>query len=86
MLINIGGNIRLFKKDIVGIFDFDEFTSSVEGQEFFRYLKKGKLIENADDKKVPQSIILCVDEKNNEKYYLSPTSVASLRKNQSGDM
>ncbi len=86
MIINIGGDIRLFAKDILGIFDFDEFTSSVEGQEFYWYLKSNKKIENADKKKVPQSIILCVDEKNNEKYYLSPASAASLKKNQGGDL
>ena len=85
MFVNIGGNIRLFKKEILGIFDFDEFTSSAEGQEFYWHLKTKKQIEDADKKKVPQSIILCVDEKNNEKYYLSPISVASLKKSQGGD-
>jgi len=85
MLLNIGGDIHLLKKDIVGIFDFEEFTSSAEGQEFFRELKKNKILENADKKKVPQSVILCVDEMNREKYYLSPISVSTLRKNQGGE-
>jgi len=84
-MIRIGGDIIVFKKDIIGIFDFDEFTSSDEGKEFFRVLKKKKKVENADKSKIPQSVILCVDEFGKEKYYLSPISVSGLRKGQYGD-
>ena len=84
-MIKIGGDIIIFKKDIVGIFDFEEFTSSTEGQEFFRELKKNKKVENADKDKIPQSVILCVDEAGNEMYYLSPISISGLRKGQYGD-
>ena len=86
MFVNLGGNIRVFSREILGIFDFDEFTSSQDGQEFYWHLKQTKQIENADKNKVPQSIVLCVDEKNNEKYYLSPISAASLKKSQGGDL
>lgn len=85
MLINIGGNIHLFKKDILGIFDFEEFTSSADGREFFRDLEKNKMLEIAEPDKIPQSVILCVDEFKNEKYYLSSISVLTLRKNQGGE-
>ncbi len=84
-MIRIGGEIVIFKKDIVGIFDFDEFTSTDEGKEFFRELKKKKKVENADKQSVPQSVILCVDEEGNDMYYLSPISVGGLRKGQYGD-
>ena len=85
MLINIGGNIYLFKKDILGIFDFEEFTSSVEGRDFFRNLEKNIMLEIAEPEKIPQSVILCIDEFKNEKYYLSSISVSTLRKNQGGE-
>ena len=84
-MIKIGGDIIIFKKDIVGIFDFDEFTSSAEGKEFFRELKKKKKVENADKSKIPQSVILCVDETGSEKYFLSPISISGLRKGQYGE-
>lgn len=83
-MIKIGGDIIVFKKDIIGIFDFDEFTSSDEGKEFFRELKKKKKVENADKSKIPQSVILCVNEFGEEKYYLSPVSINGLKKSQYG--
>ena len=84
-MIKIGGDIIIFKKDIVGIFDFDEFTSSDENREFFRDLRKRRRVINADKEKVPLSVILCVDETGKEQYYLSPISVSGLRKSQFGD-
>lgn len=85
-MIKIGGDIILFKKDIVGIFDFDEFTSSDENRDFFRDLRKRRRVINADKDKIPQSVILCVDETGKEQYYLSPISVGGLRKSQSGEI
>lgn len=85
MLINIGGNIHLFKKDIVGIFDFEEITSSDEGREFFRQLKKSQTLEICEKEKIPQSLILIIDEFKKERYYLSSVSVSSLRKSGSGE-
>lgn len=85
-MIKIGGDIIIFKKDIVGIFDFDEFTSSDENREFFRDLRRRRRVINADKEKIPQSVILCVDENGKEQYYLSPINVASLRKNNGGEL
>lgn len=85
-MIKIGGDIILFKKDIVGIFDFDEFTSSDENREFFRDLRKRRRVINADKEKIPQSVILCVDENGKEQYYLSPISVSGLKKSQFGEI
>ena len=84
-MIKIGGDIIIFRKDIVGIFDFDEFTSSDENREFFRDLRRRRRVINADKEKVPLSVILCVDETGIEQYYLSPISVSGLRKSQFGD-
>lgn len=84
-MIKIGGDIIIFRKDIVGIFDFDEFTSSDENREFFRDLRRRRRVINADKEKVPLSVILCVDETGKEQYYLSPISVSGLRKSQFGD-
>ena len=84
-MIKIGGDIIIFRKDIVGIFDFDEFTSSDENREFFRDLRRRRRVINADKEKVPLSVILCVDEAGKEQYYLSPISVSGLRKSQFGD-
>ncbi len=84
-MIKIGGDIIIFKKDIVGIFDFDEYTSSDENREFFRDLRRRRRVINADRDKVPLSVILCVDESGKEQYYLSPISVSGLRKSQFGD-
>lgn len=85
-MIRIGGDIIIFKKDIVGIFDFDEFTSSDENRDFFRDLRRRRRVINADKEKIPQSVILCVDETGKEQYYLSPINVTTLRKNNSGDL
>ena len=84
-MIKIGGDIIIFKKDIVGIFDFDEYTSSDENREFFRDLRRRRRVINADRDKVPLSVILCVDETGKEQYYLSPISVSGLKKSQFGD-
>ena len=84
-MIKIGGDIIIFKKDIVGIFDFDEYTSSDENREFFRDLRRRRRVINADRDKVPLSVILCVDESGKEQYYLSPISVSGLKKSQFGD-
>lgn len=79
MYLHLGADISVNKKYIVAIFDLDNSSTSKITQE---YLKKatneGKVI-NVSEEDLPRSFVL-VEEKGEEKLYISPISSQTLSK------
>ena len=74
MYINIGGDLTVRSKNIVGIFDLDNTTASRITRNFLNEAeKKGKLIAISEEE-LPKSCILMKDSL----VYLSPVTPMTL--------
>lgn len=78
MLLHLGGDVCIFKKNVTGIFDFDK-TKNAATKEFLDVAVNEKRLHLIlEDKKI-KSIILA-----GNKVYLSPISSTTLQKRFSG--
>ncbi|PKM88292.1 MAG: DUF370 domain-containing protein [Firmicutes bacterium HGW-Firmicutes-12] len=74
MLLHIGGDISVFKKDIVAIFDINSSSSGITA-EFLEIAKSERIISEITNQEKSKSIILLAN-----KIYLSPISSTTLQK------
>ena len=83
MYLNIGGNISLRMREIVGIFDLDNSTYSKITREFLNKAEKEKKTVTIAREELPKSFIIT----KNQRIYLSPvTSATLLKRAESGEM
>lgn len=79
MYLHLGADISVNKKYIVAIFDLDNSSTSKITQEYFKKAtNEGKVI-NVSEEDLPRSFVL-VEEKGEEKMYISPISSQTLSK------
>ncbi len=77
MYLHIGQNVVVPFRDVVGLFDLDNTSSSRLTRSFLeRAEKEGRLINVSDD--LPRSFLLCSREKEPPVVYLSQLSAATL--------
>ena len=76
MYINIGGDVLLYERDIVGIMDIENTSTSKITKEFLR--KIGKSVINVSNE-LPKSFIIA-KRGDNTNVYISPVSSATLYK------
>lgn len=74
MYINIGGDKFIFSDDIVGVFDFDNTTTSRITREFLKRWEKENKSENAVTD-IPHSFVLT-----KEKVYIAQASSQTINK------
>jgi hypothetical protein len=74
VLLHIGGDISVFKKDIVAIFDINSSSSGITA-EFLEIAKSERIISEITNQEKSKSIILLAN-----KIYLSPISSTTLQK------
>lgn len=78
MYLHLGQNVVIKKKNIVGIFDIDNTTTSHITREFLNLSeKKGQVIDISGD--IPKVFVLC-ENKDQYMLYLSQLSSATLLK------
>lgn len=76
MYINIGGDFVVRDKDIVGIMDIENTSTSKITKEFLRKIGKSVIYISSD---LPRSFIV-TGKKDNMKVYISPVSSSTLFK------
>lgn len=82
MLLNIGSNTVINRKEIVGIFDFDSATVKKQTVKFLKSAEKeGKVVQIGID--LPKAFVLTNDGKKDKVYFttLSSGSLAGRVKN-----
>ncbi len=72
MILNIGANKLIYKKDIVGIFDLDTATRGKETKDFLKNAEKQNKTEMCGND-LPKAFVVTKD-----KVYLTTLSSASL--------
>ncbi len=77
MYLHLGQNVVVAHKDIVGLFDLDNTSSSHLTRKFLeRAEKEGRVVNVSDD--LPRAFVLCRREQGPPVVYLSQLSAAAL--------
>ena len=78
MYLHLGQSVVVHQKDILGIFDLDNTTSSFRTRKFLvRAEREGRTVTVTDD--LPKSFVLCQGKDGKAVVYLSQLSSATLR-------
>lgn len=79
MYLHLGSSVVIRQRDVVGIFDLDNTTSSRITRDLLtRAQQEGRVVTVGDD--LPKSFLLCRDEAGTTTVYLSQLSSATLLK------
>ncbi len=79
MYLHLGSSVVIRQRDVVGIFDLDNTTSSRITRDLLtRAQQAGRVVTVGDD--LPKSFLLCRDEAGETTVYLSQLSSATLLK------
>lgn len=87
MYLHIGNGVVAAEKDILGLFDLDNLTSSEEGAAFLRAAEKEGILENiGGDFDLPKSVIV-TSGGGKTRAFLSPVTTLTLlkRNRETGD-
>ena len=78
MYLHLGQSVVVRQKDVIGIFDLDNTTSSFRTRKFLeRAEREGRMVTVTDD--LPKSFVVCQEPNGNAVIYLSQLSSATLR-------
>lgn len=78
MYLHLGQSVVVHQKDIIGIFDLDNTSSSLRTRKFLEQAEKeGRVIVVTDD--LPKSFVICKNKSGQDIVYLSQLSSATLR-------
>ncbi len=79
MYLHLGSSVVIRQRDVVGIFDLDNTTSSRITRDFLTQAQRaGRVVTVGDD--LPKSFLLCRDGAGENTVYLSQLSSATLLK------
>ena len=79
MFLHLGGNIIVNKKDIVAVMDLESSTISKITKEYLRHMEINKNVINVEENMLPKSYVI-VNNKNENKLYISPIAAQTLLK------
>ena len=84
MYLHLGSSVVIRQRDVVGIFDLDNTTSSRITRDFLTQAQRaGRVVTVGDD--LPKSFLLCRDGAGETTVYLSqPSSATLLKRMESG--
>lgn len=78
MYLHLGQSVVVQQKDILGIFDLDNTTSSFRTRKFLEQAEReGRTVTVTDD--LPKSFVVCQESNHKAVIYLSQLSAATLR-------
>lgn len=78
MYLHLGQSVVVHQKDIIGIFDLDNTTSSFRTRRFLEQAEReGRTVTVSED--LPKSFVLCQKKDGAAVIYLSQLSSATLR-------
>ena len=79
MLFHIGNNFSVSDKDLISIMDLENITIMKDSREFLKMCEEEEFTQVVAPGEMPKSVIL-TEENGQTRVYLSPISVATLRK------
>lgn len=78
MYLNLGQSVVVHQKDVIGIFDLDNTSSSFRTRKFLEKAEReGRMIPVFED--LPKSFVVCQRENKQPVVYLTQLSSAALR-------
>jgi hypothetical protein len=78
MYLHLGQSVVVHQKEIIGIFDLDNTTSSFRTRKFLELAEReGRAVTVTDD--LPKSFVVCQKKNGETVIYLSQLSPATLR-------
>ena len=78
MYLNIGGDVILDARDVIGVFDLDNTTVFKVNRNYLSNVEKRGKIVNVNEK-LPKSFVLCTED-GEENVYISPLLTSTLFK------
>lgn len=77
MYLHLGQSVVVPYRDVIGLFDLDNTSSSHLTRKFLeRAEKEGRVVSVGDD--IPKSFVVCGDRKGGQTVYLSQMATATL--------
>ena len=77
MYLHLGQSVVVPYRDVIGLFDLDNTSSSHLTRKFLeRAEKEGRVVSVGDD--IPKSFVVCRDKKRGQTVYLSQMATATL--------
>lgn len=78
MYLNLGQAVVVRQRDVIGIFDLDNTSSSPRTREFLQQAEReGRMVTVFED--LPKSFVVCKTKDGTETVYLTQLSSAALR-------
>ncbi len=77
MYLHIGNNMILRKREILGIFDLDNTSQSLQTRRFLSKAEQAGEVVNAAGEELPKSFVLCVHD-GRQTVYLSQLNASTL--------
>lgn len=78
MYLHLGQSVVIHQKDIIGIFDLDNTSSSFRTRKYLEQAEReGRMVVVTDD--LPKSFVICQGCDGKQTVYLSQLSSATLR-------
>lgn len=79
MFLHLGSDVVVNEKNIIGIFDLDNTSSSKITQEFLKNSTKFDEVINVSEQDLPKSFVVC-EENKKRNIYISPIASRTLKK------
>lgn len=79
MYLHLGNDCLINTKDLVGIFDIENSSTSKLTKNYLNFASKNHMIVNVS-LDMPKSFVVCLDEDFNERVYITPISCSTLKK------
>ena len=77
MYLHLGQSVVVPYRDVIGLFDLDNTSSSHLTRKFLeRAEKEGRVVPVGDD--IPKSVVVCGDKRRGQTVYLSQMATATL--------
>lgn len=80
MYLHLGQNTMVKVKSIVGVFDLDTSTVKKSTKNYVFNAEKEKRVVNVSAENLPKSFVVCAEQNEKNKIYVSPISTSTLIK------
>lgn len=79
MYLHLGNDYLINTKDLIGIFDIENSSTSKNTKNYLNFASKNNMVVNVSYE-MPKSFVVCLDEDFNERVYITQISCATLKK------
>ena len=80
MILHLGRETAVRRRDIVGIFNLETSTISAHTRRFLADAQKGGRVADVCAEEMPASFVVCEEGRQGETVYVSPIASATLKK------